>query len=687
MASSAFKKALASIEKKAANVIKDVNTNGAIKRLHLDSPRLNYIYGGGLAIGKIHRFMGPESGGKSTICTYIASQLQKHLKDQLGLDKPYVVYIDFERTFDAEHAKDMGLLVDDDHFLLLQPDDIETAGLVLEDLVKTGEVSCVILDSESMATTKTLNDKEIGAANFGNFAKVFGDFLKRFNTLCSNYETTLLIISQERQNMCCSKKSLINYKIEYETGDTERLGTIEQLFEEEFVLICDSMPTEAPFDVAGNNVKIKGFNEKSNRIVWTKILNAFKKKEQTNYVIKLSDREESEQPMAANHSIAIYKHNDGKIDYTFVKDLREGMSVITENGVSKIEKIEKIKDDFTYDITTETGNYYVNGILSHNSLTSHAIQTCVTLDTTLEVNGETMTMKHLFHKCNLPYDTLEKEKFYDISDRGLYTPSYNIETHKVESKQIKALVYKGEQEIYELCGHDGEILLRGTAAHRVWDCRKKEYIPLGKLSFGYVMNKDLKEIEVTAIPTGWKEPIVDIQVDEYENYFTDGILSHNTGGFLLKYSASTLMRVKKIDTIKVDGKDAGIYMNVRNYKNKTGIPWRECDMMLYFKNGFDSNLEYVDFIKEFSEDERLSKYVKVGGAYYKSEEFGFSICGKDKFLEWVSDPTNSENWEKIKSIITEIVSNTVESDKNHNDPELEKDSPLSDEVPEITLED
>lgn len=522
MASSAFKKALANVEKKAANVIKDVNTNGAIKRLHLDSPRLNYIYGGGLAIGKIHRFMGPESGGKSTICTYIASQLQKHLKDQLGLDKPYVLYIDFERTFDAEHAKDMGLLIDDDHFKLLQPDDIETAGLVLEDLIKTGEVCCVILDSESMATTKTLNDKEIGAANFGNFARVFGDFLKRFNTLCSNYETTLLIISQERQNM---------------------------------------------------------------------------------------------------------------------------------------------------------------------QMMSHAIQTCVTLDTTLEVNEETMTMKHLFRKCNLPYNTLKKEVFYDISDRGYYTPSYNIETSKIEPKQIKALVYKGEQEIYELCGNDGEILLRGTSAHRVWDCRKKEYVPLGKMSFGYVMNKDLKEIEVSAIPTGKKEPIVDIQVDEYENYFTDGILSHNTGGFLLKYSASTLMRVKKIDTIKEDGKDAGIYMNVRNYKNKTGIPWRECDMMLYFKNGFDSNLEYVDFIKEFSEDERLSKYVKVGGAYYKSEEFGFSICGKDKFLEWVADPINKESWEKIKSVITEIVSNTVDSDKNHSDPELEKDNPLNNEVPEIVLED
>lgn len=360
MPSAAFKKALATAEKKAENAIKDVNKAGIIKRVILDSPRLNYIYGGGVAIGRVHRMIGPESGGKSTILTYIAGQFQKHLKEQQGMDKPYCVYIDFERTFDKDHANEIGLNTDEDHFVLMQPDDIESAGAVLEELVKTGEVGTVILDSESMGTTKTLNEKEVGTANFGNYAKVFSDFLKRFVTLCANYESTLFIVSQERANM---------------------------------------------------------------------------------------------------------------------------------------------------------------------QMMSHAIST--------------------------------------------------------------------------------------------------------------------------------------------------------TGGFMLRYAGSTLMRVRKIENIKEGSKDVGIYMNVRNIKNKTGIPWRDCEMMLYFDKGFRSDLEYADFIKEFNGDPRLANYVSIGGAYYKSEEFGFSICGKEKFLEWANNFENAEKWQKIKDIITEIISHPTPIDtdidtENMTEEEIEE---------------
>ena len=79
MATDAFAAALGTIEKKIGKAIKPVNQNLLCKKLITDSPRLNYEYGGGVKIGCFHRYMGPESGGKSTICTYIAGQFQKHL--------------------------------------------------------------------------------------------------------------------------------------------------------------------------------------------------------------------------------------------------------------------------------------------------------------------------------------------------------------------------------------------------------------------------------------------------------------------------------------------------------------------------------------------------------------------------------------------------------------------------------
>lgn len=217
MASSTFATALANIEKKIGKAVKSADQNQLVKKLVTESPRLNFEYGGGIKIGCIHRYMGPESGGKSTICTYIAGQFQKHLAEQFPelADHNKVAYIDFERSFDPDHAKENGLdvtsVVNDDgsynkdgKFILLQPDNLEDGGAALEELIKTNEIAVVIFDSESMAPTRTVMADELNKATFGAGAKALKEFVNRFNILCANYSTTMFIISQERANMCVS---------------------------------------------------------------------------------------------------------------------------------------------------------------------------------------------------------------------------------------------------------------------------------------------------------------------------------------------------------------------------------------------------------------------------------------------------------------------------------------------------
>ena len=214
MATDAFAAALGTIQKKIGNAIKPVNQNLLCKKLITDSPRLNYEYGGGIKIGCFHRYMGPESGGKSTICTYIAGQFQKHLAEQHPdlADHDIVVYMDFERSFDPDHAHENGLNVTsmydedgkynkDGKFVLLQPDCLEDGALALEEMIKTNRVSVVIFDSESMAPTRTVMQDEFNKANFGSGAKALKEFCNRFNILCANYNTTMFVISQERAQM------------------------------------------------------------------------------------------------------------------------------------------------------------------------------------------------------------------------------------------------------------------------------------------------------------------------------------------------------------------------------------------------------------------------------------------------------------------------------------------------------
>lgn len=296
-------------------------------------------------------------------------------------------------------------------------------------------------------------------------------------------------------------------------------GILEELFKE-LGLDCDTMEINHPYNVSESNIVIEAFDENKNEIRFAKIMFAIKKDKQSIYQFKLKNRNNWEEPMAGDHFIAITKHNNGKIDYTFVKDLIVGMNIVTYNGNDEIEKIKKLKNDYVFDIETEFGNYFTNDILSHNSTMSHALMT--------------------------------------------------------------------------------------------------------------------------------------------------------TGGYMLRYVASTLNRVRKVADLKDgNGKMIGIQMNVRNYKNKTGIPFRENDMWLYFDKGFDSEGEYIDLVKELQDNEEITKLCKIGGAYHKSDKWGWTYRSKDDFTQnFVKNPQCKEMWEELKATIDKVLGGAIEQDKKTVDPEM-----------------
>lgn len=309
-------------------------------------------------------------------------------------------------------------------------------------------------------------------------------------------------------------------------------GTIKDLFETEFGLELSSMKIGEPYDVHESGIAVEAFDEKLNKIKYAKVLGAIKKERQPIFQIKIKNKDVYEEPMAGKHFVGIYKHTNGKIDYTYVKDLQKGMKLVTRDGLSEIDDIKKLDDDFVYDIETETGNFFTGDILSHNTMMSHAITT--------------------------------------------------------------------------------------------------------------------------------------------------------TGGFALKYAASTLNRVRKIENLTQGSKIIGIHIQVRNYKNKTGIPFRECEMDLYYKGGFDSTIEYIDFLKDFNEDPRLKPLCYAGnGGVFKSEKFGWNFRGKDNFTEAVKKG-DLEGWDEIKAAVQEIISNEIEGKENTGDPEQIAEQEMTKEESELS---
>lgn len=274
-----------------------------------------------------------------------------------------------------------------------------------------------------------------------------------------------------------------------------------------------------------------------------------------------------------------------------------------------------------------------------------------------------MTMENLFKKAGLSYKEMKPFEFYDISDKKLYTSSYNEDTKKVEKKQILGLVYKGEFPIYELRTKSGDVILKGSPNHRIFDAAKNDYVELKDIETATLLDKALNHIDAVVVKTDKTDHIVDVSVEGNENYFSNGVLSHNTGGYALKYVASTLNRVRKIENLTEGSKIVGIHMQVRNYKNKTGIPFRECEMDLYYKGGFDSTGEFVDFLGEFAEDPRLLKYIdcRSKGYYNAKSTFGWNFHGKGSFVEAINNgDVKPEEWEAIKNAIQDIISHEIQ---------------------------
>ena len=199
--SKAFDKLIESVKKQSALKIGD-GTQPSILWADVESPYVAFILGGGIPIGRMLRFRGPASAGKSALCNYLAAALQRECPRLTGNpDKNKIILVDFERTFESRFAKTIGVQTDGEHFIHLRPECIEEAAEILDPLVRTGEVAGIIWDSDGASPTRTQMNDEFGHATFGGSARATSEFLKKFNILCSDNQTTLLWVSQERVNM------------------------------------------------------------------------------------------------------------------------------------------------------------------------------------------------------------------------------------------------------------------------------------------------------------------------------------------------------------------------------------------------------------------------------------------------------------------------------------------------------
>ena len=153
---------------------------------------LDYALGvGGLPRGRIVEIYGPESSGKTTVALHVIAEAQK-----MG---GVAAFIDAEHALDPNYASKLG--VDINNLYVSQPDTGEQALEITEQLVRSGGVDIVVVDSVAALTPKAEIDGEMGDSFIGLQARLMSQALRKLTAGISKSNTLVIFINQLREKV------------------------------------------------------------------------------------------------------------------------------------------------------------------------------------------------------------------------------------------------------------------------------------------------------------------------------------------------------------------------------------------------------------------------------------------------------------------------------------------------------
>ncbi|MBO6082406.1 MAG: recombinase RecA, partial [Bacteroidales bacterium] len=144
---------------------------------------------GGYPRGRIIEIYGPESSGKTTLAIHAIAQAQK----QGGI----AAMIDAEHAFDRTYAKALG--VDLDTLLISQPDNGEQALEIADNLIRSGAIDIIVIDSVAALTPKAEIEGEMGDNKVGLQARLMSQALRKLTANISKTNTCCIFINQLRE--------------------------------------------------------------------------------------------------------------------------------------------------------------------------------------------------------------------------------------------------------------------------------------------------------------------------------------------------------------------------------------------------------------------------------------------------------------------------------------------------------
>lgn len=146
---------------------------------------------GGFPKGRIIEIYGPESSGKTTLAIHAIAESQKNG----GL----AAFIDAEHAFDSNYARKLG--VDVDNLYISQPDNGEQALEIADNLISSGAVDIIVIDSVAALTPKSEIDGEMGDSKMGLHARLMSQALRKMTATISKTKCCCIFINQLRDKI------------------------------------------------------------------------------------------------------------------------------------------------------------------------------------------------------------------------------------------------------------------------------------------------------------------------------------------------------------------------------------------------------------------------------------------------------------------------------------------------------
>ncbi|MCK9401328.1 MAG: recombinase RecA [Bacteroidales bacterium] len=146
---------------------------------------------GGLPRGRVTEIYGPESSGKTTLALHAIAEAQK-----LG---GIAAFIDAEHAFDRFYAQKLG--IDIDNLLISQPDNGEQALEIVDNLIRSGAIDIIVIDSVAALTPKSEIEGEMGDSKMGLQARLMSQALRKLTANIGKTGSCCIFINQLREKI------------------------------------------------------------------------------------------------------------------------------------------------------------------------------------------------------------------------------------------------------------------------------------------------------------------------------------------------------------------------------------------------------------------------------------------------------------------------------------------------------